>query len=195
MIERADGLIELICDDCGAAFPAVMEAGDRDVLLADAKATGWRRFAQGARGRIAPAQDLGPWKMVRWLPSLCCRLGGGAAGRAVVVSASGCQFIFGRICAFKTLTQLFNLVPPTFAFGVERISRGLKFLDRPFCLFRPVLHLIQCGGQGFVAEEHAVAQRAGPLGLARHVGGAFAQRPVAAQEAKPRAKTAMGTTS
>ena len=64
MIERADGLIELICDDCGAAFPAVMEAGDRDVLLAGAQAAGWRRFRRGASpkahlGASRPRKTLG----------------------------------------------------------------------------------------------------------------------------------------
>jgi len=48
MIERQAGTIELVCDDCGEPWPDTHEAGDRHVLLADAKAAGWRRFRRGA---------------------------------------------------------------------------------------------------------------------------------------------------
>ena len=47
MIENLSGTIELVCDDCGAAWPETHEAADRDVLLTDAKAAGWRRFRRG----------------------------------------------------------------------------------------------------------------------------------------------------
>ncbi|CAN0581050.1 unnamed protein product [Laminaria digitata] len=64
MIEQLSGQIEMVCDDCGAAYPMTHEAEDRDVLLADAKASGWRAYKKdGARKAHVAAQP--PRKTLR----------------------------------------------------------------------------------------------------------------------------------
>lgn len=52
-IERSeDGRqIEMVCDSCPAAFPAVHDAGDFEILLADARVAGWQAIRMGLRWR------------------------------------------------------------------------------------------------------------------------------------------------
>lgn len=39
---REDGQVELVCDVCDEAWPETHDAEDFEILLADAKADGWR---------------------------------------------------------------------------------------------------------------------------------------------------------
>lgn len=61
MIERYAGAVELVCDDCGEAYPEIHESGDRDVLLTDARGGGWRRFMRDGKWRDACPACVTAW--------------------------------------------------------------------------------------------------------------------------------------
>jgi hypothetical protein len=49
MIERHSGTIELVCDECGEAWPALHEASDLDILLSDTRSAGWRAYRRNGQ--------------------------------------------------------------------------------------------------------------------------------------------------